>query len=253
MLDTRDTGALQDRNVVDSSGDKIGSIDEVYVDEETQKPEFALVTSGFFGTSRHFVPLRDATESGDDICVPYSKDQVKDAPSLDPDGHLSQPEEATLYQYYGMQYSDEHSDSGLPEGNRSQSSTGRKGADDAMTRSEEEVRVGTRKQETGRVRLRKWVETENVTQTVPVKKEKVRVEREPITEANRDQAMDGPEITENKHEEVLYEEEPVIEKRVVPKERVRLEKDVESDEEQISEQVRKERIEVDNPHGEAGR
>ena len=94
-----------------------------------------------------------------------------------------------------------------------------------MTRSEEELRVGTTERERGRARLRKYVVTEQVERTVPVRREEVRVEREPITDANVDQAMDGPEISEEEHEVVLHEEEAVVEKRVVPKERVRLDKE----------------------------
>jgi uncharacterized protein (TIGR02271 family) len=97
------------------------------------------------------------------------------------------------------------------------------------------------------VRLRKYVTTEQVTKTVPVQREHVRVEREPVTDANRDQAMAGPDISEGEHEVVLTEEEPVVEKRAVPKERVRLAKDTVTDEETVSEDVRKERIDVDDP------
>jgi uncharacterized protein (TIGR02271 family) len=93
--------------------------------------------------------------------------------------------------------------------------------------------------------LRKYVVTEQVTQTVPVKREEVRVEREPITDGNVDQALDGPEISEEEHEVVLHEEEPVVEKRTVPKERVRMEKESVTDEAQVSEEVRKEQIEAD--------
>jgi uncharacterized protein (TIGR02271 family) len=112
-----------------------------------------------------------------------------------------------------------------------------------MTRSEEELRVGTAPRERGRARLRKCVVTEDVQQTVPVSREEVRVEREPVTDANVEQAMAGPEITEGEHEVVLHEEEPVVEKRAVPKDRVRLEKDTVTDEREVTEQVRKERIE----------
>jgi uncharacterized protein (TIGR02271 family) len=114
-----------------------------------------------------------------------------------------------------------------------------------MTRSEEELRVGTTRQERGRARLRKFVVTENVTQTVPVQREEVRVEREPITDANRDQALAGPDISEEEHEVVLHEEQPVVEKNVVPKERVRLDKETVTEEETVSDEVRKERIEAD--------
>jgi uncharacterized protein (TIGR02271 family) len=117
--------------------------------------------------------------------------------------------------------------------------------DDAMTRSEEELSVGTRDVETGRARLRKYVVTENVTKTVPVQREEVRVEREPITDANRDAALSGGDITEEEHEVTLRSEEPVVEKRTVPKERVRLDRDTVTEQQTVSEDVRKERIETD--------
>ena len=118
-----------------------------------------------------------------------------------------------------------------------------------MTRSEEELRVGTTEREAGRARLKKYVVTENETRTVPVKREEVRVEREPITDANVGDATDGPSISEEEHEVVLHEEEVVAEKRAVPKERVRLDKDVEVDQETVSEEVRKERIDIDDATG----
>jgi uncharacterized protein (TIGR02271 family) len=117
--------------------------------------------------------------------------------------------------------------------------------DDAMTRSEEELLVGKAQRETGRARLRKYVVTEQVQTTVPVQREEVRVEREPITEANREQALDGPEISEEEHEVVLHEEIPVVDKHTAPKERVSLQKDTISDEREVSEEVRKERIETE--------
>jgi uncharacterized protein (TIGR02271 family) len=114
-----------------------------------------------------------------------------------------------------------------------------------MTRSEEELAVGTREREAGRARLRKYVVTEEVQQTVPVKREEIRVEREPITDANIDDATSGPELSEEEHEVVLHAEEPVAEKRVVPKERVRLDKDVETEERTVSETVAREEIDVE--------
>jgi uncharacterized protein (TIGR02271 family) len=117
--------------------------------------------------------------------------------------------------------------------------------DNAMTRSEEELAVGTREREAGRARLRKYVVTDEVEQTVPVKREEIRVEREPITDANIDDATSGPELSEEEHEVVLHAEEPVAEKRVVPKERVRLDKDVETEERTVSESVAREEIDVD--------
>ncbi len=117
--------------------------------------------------------------------------------------------------------------------------------DEAMTRSEEELQVGTRQREAGRARLRKYVVTEAVTKTVPVQREEVRIEREPITDANRDEASSGADISEEEHEVVLHEEEPVVEKRVVPKERVRLDTDTVREEREVSEEVRKEQIDTE--------
>jgi uncharacterized protein (TIGR02271 family) len=117
--------------------------------------------------------------------------------------------------------------------------------DDAMTRSEERLNVDTRSQEVGRARLRKYVVTENVTETVPVSREEVRVEREPITDANVGNAMDGPAISEEEHEVTLHAETPVVEKEAVPVERVRLDKATVTDEAQVSEGLRKEEIEVE--------
>jgi uncharacterized protein (TIGR02271 family) len=117
--------------------------------------------------------------------------------------------------------------------------------DEAMTRSEEELRIGTQREEAGSARLVKSVETEQVTETVPVERERAVVSREPITDANVGQAMDGPAISEEEHEVVLTEEQVVAEKQAVPKERVRLDKEVVTEEQTVSEELRKERIETE--------
>jgi uncharacterized protein (TIGR02271 family) len=232
-----------------SEGDKIGTIEEIYLDTDTQQPEWAVVTTGLFGTKQTFVPIRDASTSADGITVPFDKATVKNAPNIDPDGRLSENEEAELYRHYGLDYA--QSDAGVYDGGEDRGDTvghdvSGPTADDAMTRSEEELRVGTTEREAGRVRLRKVVVEDQATQTVPVKREEVRVEREPITDANVDDALDGPQISEEEHEVVLHEEEPVAEKRVVPKERVRLDKDTHTEEREVSDSVRREEIEVDD-------
>jgi uncharacterized protein (TIGR02271 family) len=242
------------REVIDADGDKVGTLEELFRDEETQEPEWAVIKTGMFGTKLSFVPLQGAAPAGEDVRVQFSKAQIKDSPRIDDsDGQLSQEEEARLYEHYGMSYSERRSDSGLPEGNgKTGGGRGPVGrdtsgptTDDAMTRSEEELRVGKMDRERGRARLRKYVVTEQVQQTVPVRREEVRLEREPITDENVDQALGGPEISEEEHEVVLHEEQPVVEKRTVPKERVRMDKDAVTDEAQVSEEVRKERIEAE--------
>ena len=121
--------------------------------------------------------------------------------------------------------------------------------DDAMTRSEEELDVGTTQRESGRARLRKHVVTEDVTKTVPVRREEVTLEREEITDANVGDATSGPGISEEEHEVTLMEEEVVVEKRAVPKERVRLGTETHTEQREVSEEVRKEQVELVDADG----
>ncbi len=123
-----------------------------------------------------------------------------------------------------MNYGEARSDIGLLQGDSAvaidrgvvgDDVSGRE-TDNAMTRSEEELRVGTARREFGRVRLRKHIVSENVSTTVPVEREQVRVEREPITDANIDNAMSGPALSEEEHEVVLHEETAVAQKDVIP-------------------------------------
>jgi uncharacterized protein (TIGR02271 family) len=251
MNTTTDAYTWQGRELVGSDGEKIGTVKEIYEDTATGKPEWALVSSGLFGTRSHFVPIAAAEAAGEQVRVNATKDQVKDAPSVEGEGQLSEADEQRLFEHYGVPYTSEGSTTAqggpTPGGAGGENGHDVSGpnTDEAMTRSEEEVRVGTTTEERGRARLRKYVVTEQVQQTVPVQREEVRLEREPITDANIDQATAGPEISEEEHEVVLHEEQPVVEKRVVPKERVRLSKDTVTDEREISEEVRKEQIEPD--------
>ena len=233
------------RNVVDPEGAKVGRLEEVYLDQHSGRPEWLLVHTGLLGMKSSFAPLAGARVDGEDVRIGYSKQEVKDAPSVEADGELSQEEEARLYAHYGLDYSESRSDTGRDVRGPT--------TDDAMTRSEEELRVGTAKRERGRARLKKYVVTEEATQTVPVQREEVRVEREPITDANRDRATAGPDISEEEHEVVLHEEEVVTEKRAVPKERVRLDKDIVTDEQTVSEQVRKEQVDTEGVERKGGK
>jgi uncharacterized protein (TIGR02271 family) len=245
---------------VDVNGDKVGSVDEVYLDRSSGEPEWVTVSTGLFGTRTTFVPIGDAQSSNGEVRLAYTKDQIKDAPNVDADGALSREEEQALYEHYGRGDYGDWDGSDLSTGrdtdvrdtdvrDTDRGTTGHDTSgpttDEAMTRSEEELRVGTTERESGRVRLKKYVVEDEVTKTVPVRREEIRVEREPITEANRGDALAGPDISEEEHEVVLHEEEVVTEKRAVPKERIRLEKDVTTEEETVSETVRKEEIDVD--------
>jgi uncharacterized protein (TIGR02271 family) len=256
MPTLQDAQTWKGRTLVDRDGDKIGSIEDIYLDRSSGEPEWVAVKTGLFGSNLSFVPIEAASAAGDDVQVPFEKDLVKDAPNIAADGELSTDEEQELYRHYGRSdygewdRSTDRTEATLGGDERvghdddaDRDVSGRGSDDDAMTRSEEELDVGTQRRETGRARLRKYVVTEQEQRTVPVQREEVRVEREPITDANVDEATSGPELSEDEHEVTLHAEEPVVEKRTVPKERVRLERDTVSDEETVSEDVRKERIE----------
>ena len=232
-------------DVYAADGAKIGRAGAVFVDDETGQPAWVTVHTGLFGTRQSFVPISQAEVVSDGLTVPYSKDQVKDAPNVDPDddGHMSPQEEQRLYDHYGLASTYQES-AGRRAGTMDRDRDGG-GGDEAMTRSEERLNVGTRQQVAGRARLRKYVVTEQQSVQVPVSREEVRVEREPITDANRDAAVDGPEISEAEHEVTLTEERPVVEKEAVPVERVRLTKDRVTDQETVSGEVRKERIDAE--------
>ena len=298
-----DVAGLRDGDVISTSGDKIGSVGQIYLDDQTGDPSFATVKTGLFGLKQSFVPLQGARLEDGNLVVNYDKETVKDAPRIDDDGSLTPEEEDELYSYYGLGGAgtttdgyDTLTEAGTTPGttdagpttdtgytgtlagdtqttrdadyaagtttdtgvadsyddsaNRAQdvdvdADRGARGDDDAMTLSEERLNVGTQTQETGRARLRKYVVTENVTQTVPVQREEVRLEREPITDENVGDATSGSDFTESEHEVTLREERPVVEKEAVPVERVRLATDTVTDEVTVSDDVRKEAIDSD--------
>ena len=253
------------KTAVDSDGGKIGRIGQIYLDDSTGDPQWVTVSTGMFGTKESFAPLYGSRAEGDNLVLAVSKAMVKDAPNVENDGHLEESEVQALYQYYSGYLGDQGDQGYVDEGTTGrqdyldEGDTGRQDlggqagvvgrdtsgptTDDAMTRSEERVRVGTQNVEAGRARLRKYIVTENVTQTVPVSHEEVRIEREPITEGNVGQAMSGGDLTEEEHEVTLHAERPVVEKETVPVERVRLATETVTSEETVSEQVRKEQIE----------
>ncbi|GEA87965.1 DUF2382 domain-containing protein [Cellulomonas cellasea] len=259
--------------VVGPDGQKIGKLGQIFLDEQSGQPEWLTVSTGFFGTSQSFVPLSDATVQGDEIHVPFDKDKIKGAPRVDDeDGHLSEAEESELYAYYGRTYGGTDTyestttaglgttgtdtyedtdttytaaDTDLTAGTTGTSTASAGTTDDAMTLSEERLEVGTERVATGRARLRKYIVTEQETVTVPVQREEIRLEREPITEGNVDDALSGPELTESVHEVTLTEERPVVTKETVPVERVRLDTDTVTEQQQVTESTRREEVELE--------
>ena len=252
MTDTTSYDAWRGHDLIDRDGDKVGKIDEVYANDQTGQAEWVTVNTGLFGSRSSFVPLQGSQAAGDALQVPYTKEQIKGAHNIDADGHIGPDEVAALYEHYsltwddstgrGRNYDQQADYSGAEYDDRDRD---RSYDDEAMTRSEEELRVGKESVEAGRARLRKYVVTEDVQTTVPVQREEVVVEREPITDANRGEAFSGPEIAESEHEVVLHEERPVVQTEAVPKERVRLDTETVTEEERVSGQVRKERIDTE--------
>jgi uncharacterized protein (TIGR02271 family) len=256
MIDTSSLGQLAGKHVKGPDGENIGKIADVYESTDGGGGTFATVTTGLFGGGSSFFPLDAAELRGDDVVVPYSKSFIKDAPRVENDEELTAPEEQRLFEYYsqagGMSTGAATTTTTQPVADDRDNVHGTVGhdtsgptTDNAMTRSEEQLRVGTERVEAGRARLRKYVTTETETRTVPIAKETVSVEREPITDANMPNAMSGPAISEEEHEVVLTEERPVVQKEAVPVERVRLDKDVVTENVQVTEEVRKEQIDMD--------
>jgi len=279
MISSNDLAGLAGATMHGADGQKIGKIVDVYESTQGEDGTFVTVHTGMFGGHASFVPLAQASLQGKDVVVPYDKNLVKDAPRVQADQDLTSVEEDRLYQHYNLSGGSpapeaeaggapgRHAEeTAIPRGTQRQDSDGdgvfddvkdtavgrdTSGltTDDAMTRSEERLQVGTQRTETGRARLRKRIVTEQVSTTVPVSHDEVVVEREPITEANMPKATDGPALSEEEHEVVLKAEQPVVSKETVPVERVKLGTQTITEQQQVNETVRKEQIETEDPTG----
>jgi len=269
MISTNDVSALMGSTVNDTSGEKVGKVGQVYLDDQSGQPQWVTVSTGLFGTKESFVPVTQASFADGVLTAPVTKDLVKDAPQIDQDGHITPEQEAELYRHYGLsrddagtqqttpvdrevpvaaaagQYADSDRTDQAGYGSAGHDTSG-PDTDSAMTRSEERLDVGTERVETGRARLRKYVTTRTENVEVPVSREEVRVVREPITDANVDDAMAGGDLTEEEHEVTLTEERPVVTKQAVPVERVRMDTETVSDTQSMTEEVRAEQIDVDD-------
>jgi stress response protein YsnF len=210
------------RRAVDIDDRYLGVLEEVYVDLDGGAPRWAVLDTGVGAQPRSFVPLAGAVRDGDDIRVGVHRDRVlAAAEQMEPAGELSTEEEQRLERLYGLVDSAE------------------------MIRSEEDLRVEVVTRPAGRVRLRKVVVTEDVTLTVTVRREEVRLE--PVPSEGEPAESAPAELDEGSgalFEVTLFEEVPVVTTQVVPRERVRLRKVVVTEEREVAEPVRAERIEV---------
>ncbi|CAM3801768.1 DUF2382 domain-containing protein [Kibdelosporangium persicum] len=229
--------------VYDTRGERVGRVATVYLNEESEQPEWVTVHTGLFGHKESFVPLAGAQTATDGLHVNWGKEKIKDAPRIDAEGRLSAQESMHLYDYYGipMQRAGGRGQQ-RQQGQQGQQAQqrGRQG-DQTMTRSEEQLKVGKERVESGRVRLRKHVVTEEQQVTVPVSHEEVRIEREPADPRRAGQT----DIAEDEQEVVLHAERPVMGKESVPVEQVRMHTEEVTEQQQVKGKVRKERIDVD--------
>jgi uncharacterized protein (TIGR02271 family) len=265
--DMPDPNTMIGASVLSTEGEKLGRIDSIYFDNETDQPEWAAVRSGMFGNHVSLLPLAQGDWGGNALTVPFDRAALRDAPHHDPGTEISSADEEDLYRHYGLSTVGAGPQTGTADhlghrehdesigGDSPRDRAGEPGivgrdisgptTDDAMTRSEERLRVGTEQRESGRARLRKYIVTENVSTTVPVSHEEVTVEREPITDANRGEAMSGGDLSEEVHEVTLTEERPVVDKETVPVERVRLGTETVTAQQHVDETVRTEQIDTE--------
>jgi uncharacterized protein (TIGR02271 family) len=270
-------GAIEDRydgyTVYDQSGEKIGKVDDLFVDESDQ-PEYIGVKMGFLGTKSTLIPM-DMVRVNDErqlVEVAAGKDTVKDGPAFDDDREITPEFENEIYSYYGLQapqgseeqgayaeyYADGHPGVAMGDtesGEFRQHDPAEEGVSEPggdlddedelrVQRSEEELRAGTREREAGALNVRKRVRTDREQIEVPTRREEVSVERVPV-EGEASEAQIG----DDELSVPVTEEEVVVEKRPVAKEEVRIRKDVVEDTEVVEEDVRKEEVDVDDHSG----
>ena len=201
-----------------------------------------------FGTKLTFAPLSGAHGHGDEVVVPYDAESSprRQTPTTSTISAPTKSSPCTTTTTGSAELTRASRPTIVPRRGPQGDNTSGPQTDDAMTRSEEQLDVNKRTRQIGTARLRKWIETEDVEIRVPIRREKARMVTEPITDANRDRAMAGGDLTTEEHEVVLNEEVVDVNKRVVPKERVRLETETETDEVAVDDTVRKERIDFDH-------
>lgn len=247
---------LRNSTVFGTDGEKIGKVGELYLDAQTGEPTFVTVNTGFFGTNESFIPVDKARYAGEEIHVPYTKEFVKDAPNIAEDGELSPAEEQRLYEYYSLTSGTAtagtatagvaNTERPATDAHAAQATATAENGD--VVAHEERLNVGTATSatQTGQVRLRKVVRTETETVEVPVRKEEIVVERtnlkdgEVVENYDFDSAEAQADVTVTAHEE-----RPVVSTETVATERVSVGKEVRTDTERVSADVRKEEIVVE--------
>jgi uncharacterized protein (TIGR02271 family) len=249
----QDPSTVFGENVIDTDGNTIGSVNSVWVDDATNELEFIGVKTGWLFGQTHVIPCADAQFSGDTITVPYSQDQIKDAPSFGADDELSPDDEQEIYTYYGLNRSTTASPSGLSTDDGTTTTdygSDTSGDTDSVRLHQEELQVGKRQVEAGNVRLRKVVNTEHQEVPVELRSEDVEIERVPVSDAT---ATSDSDVFEEKEINVpVTREEPVVAKEVRTTGEVRLNKNVQTETETVGGDVRSEDVDVADSTDDAG-
>jgi stress response protein YsnF len=240
MVSDQEMSAAIGGTAYGSDGGRLGTIEAFFVDDRTAAPTWVSISTGLFGTRHSVVPVADATFTDGVLRIPVTADAVKSAPPMAGD-HLDPGDEEALRRHYGL--------------TGTQAVVGSPPADGAMTRSEERLQVGTERVVTTRARLVKYVVTEDVQITVPIRREEIRVEQVPLDAVDDEPAESlvpagaasgtAGGTAGLPGEIVLHTERPVVTVEVVPVERVRLRVDVVEGQETVTGQVQREQIIVD--------
>ena len=279
MLSEREISTAVGGPAYGADGSKLGTIEAFFADDRTGAPTWVAVSTGLFGTRHSIAPVAEATFSDGALHLPVTSDAVKSAPPMTGD-HLDPADEETLRRHYGLTDTAAGVDTlppvspPLPDdatrvidttppavpptpGPRhaaDREDTARaEGTDGAMTRSEEQLRVGTERVAATRARLVKYVVTEDVQITVPIRREEIRVEQVPIDDPADSDIRSGEALVADPvpssgglpDEIILHTERPVVSVEVVPVERVRLRTELVEGQESVTEQVQREQIVVD--------
>jgi uncharacterized protein (TIGR02271 family) len=245
MIEREDIDRIEGSTAYDAMGEKVGRVGQLYLDDDTGRPSWVTVSTGLFGTSETFVPLDGASFDGEELRLAYSKDTIKDAPRLEADEHLGPSDEAELDRYYGLAGvtgTTPPAQAGVVDRELDQ---GVDRDETAMTLSEEHLDVRTVEQEAGRVRLRRYVTTETETVNVPVRKEKLVVERVPAGDTATEPITDPDGTSEVLEEITLREERVVVDTETVAVEQVRVGTQQVTEEQEVTGEVRRERADVD--------
>lgn len=245
--------------VYDRTGATLGQIRTLLVEDDTQRPTWVVVDPAEPDLVLLYLPLVAANVDGTDIVVPYAQQTVEAAPAVaDPASGMTPEEEQTLAVYYEGPSAGIAAPTQASPASRSTPAASRGSADLVVTRSEEQLRVSTRIRPRERVRLVKHIVTETVTHTFEVRREELRVEREPWDEETSSAAgtSTGPNVVvpfdQDDVDIVLHEERLVVSVELVPVERVRLRIRTATDVVAVEDTVEVEHVDLDTTHAPAG-